>query len=195
MWQTEFFFILDHFLPFYPPNNPENQNFENMKKHLEISSLYVSVPKIMIISHTIPEIQCKTCNFYFSFWAIFCLFTPLITQKINIFKIWKKKKHLEISSFVYRCVYTKNNDHMMYCYWDMVHDRRTDRKSDIARGVPHLKMWRQSQHKEEIWEKSYEYLENSKANHIKSFAHGQYVNIMMQDPVIDYFQIRVYLIN
>ena len=34
--QTEFFLILDQFLPFYPPflppNNPENQNFEKMKK-------------------------------------------------------------------------------------------------------------------------------------------------------------------
>ena len=30
--QTEFFVILDHFLPFYPPNNPKNQNFEKMKK-------------------------------------------------------------------------------------------------------------------------------------------------------------------
>ena len=29
---TEFFVILDHFLPFYPPNNPKNQNFEKMKK-------------------------------------------------------------------------------------------------------------------------------------------------------------------
>ena len=31
-WQTEFFVILDHFSPFYPPNNPKNQNFEKMKK-------------------------------------------------------------------------------------------------------------------------------------------------------------------
>ena len=39
VWQTEFFAILDYFLPFYtppppplplPPNNPENQNFEKM---------------------------------------------------------------------------------------------------------------------------------------------------------------------
>ena len=29
---TEFFLILDHFLPFYPINNPINQNFEKMKK-------------------------------------------------------------------------------------------------------------------------------------------------------------------
>ena len=27
----EFFVILDHFLPFYPPNNPNNQNVEKMK--------------------------------------------------------------------------------------------------------------------------------------------------------------------
>ena len=37
-----------------------------------------------------------TCN-YFWFWAIFCPFTPLTAQKINIKKKWKK--HLEISSF------------------------------------------------------------------------------------------------
>ena len=40
------------------------------------------------------------CN-YFSFWAFFCPFTPLKTQKIIILKKWKK--HLEISSF-YICV-------------------------------------------------------------------------------------------
>ena len=31
--QTEFFVILDWFLPFYPPKDPENLNFENMKKN------------------------------------------------------------------------------------------------------------------------------------------------------------------
>ena len=30
------------------------------------------------------------CNFYFSVWTIFCRFTPLTTQKINIKKKWKK---------------------------------------------------------------------------------------------------------
>ena len=39
------------------------------------------------------------CN-WFSFWAIFCPFTPLIAQKINIKKKKKKLKNcLEISSF------------------------------------------------------------------------------------------------
>ena len=30
--QTEFFVLLGYLLPFYRPNNPENQNFEKMKK-------------------------------------------------------------------------------------------------------------------------------------------------------------------
>ena len=33
---TEFFVILGHFLLFYTPNDPENLNFEIMKKCLEI---------------------------------------------------------------------------------------------------------------------------------------------------------------
>ena len=34
VWRTEFFVILDHFLPFYHPNNPKNQKFWKNKKHL-----------------------------------------------------------------------------------------------------------------------------------------------------------------
>ena len=30
--QTEYFVILDRFLPFYATKDPENQNFEKMKK-------------------------------------------------------------------------------------------------------------------------------------------------------------------
>ena len=41
------------------------------------------------------------CNCYFSFWAIFCPFTPLTAQKIKTLK--NEKKQLEISSF-YICV-------------------------------------------------------------------------------------------
>ena len=129
-WRTDFFFILDHFLPIYPPKNPKNQNFEKkkktpgditilhmcpindnhtmygswdmecdrifchfgpffallppwnpkkikilkkLKKTLEILSFYTSVPKMMVICYTVPEIWHVTCN-YFSFWAIFCPF-------------------------------------------------------------------------------------------------------------------------
>ena len=37
------------------------------------------------------------CNCYFSFWAIFCPFTPLTAQKMKISKKWKKP--LEISFY------------------------------------------------------------------------------------------------
>ena len=32
VWQTEFFVILDGFLPFYPPNNKDYQNFEKTRR-------------------------------------------------------------------------------------------------------------------------------------------------------------------
>ena len=72
------------FFAFIPPKNPKNKNFTKLKKapgdiiildkcldtpplpsdspkngkkkHLEISSFYTSVPKIMIIGYTVPEI-------------------------------------------------------------------------------------------------------------------------------------------
>ena len=50
------FYIFGYFLPLYLPNNPKNQNLKKWKKHLEISLFYNSVPKIMIICYTVPEI-------------------------------------------------------------------------------------------------------------------------------------------
>ena len=72
-WQTKFFVILDHFLPFYPSNNLENQNFGKLKK----------TPSDIIISHKCTknldhmlhcslDMACNRFN-YFSFWAIFAL--------------------------------------------------------------------------------------------------------------------------
>ena len=77
--------------------------------------------KIMIIYYTVPD-RCMMVhdrfNCYFSFWAIFCPFTPLTDQKI---KIWKKMKSWEISSF-----YTSAPKIMIMCYtvpeiWHMTH--------------------------------------------------------------------------
>ena len=59
------------------------------------------------------------CN-YFSFWAIFCTFTPLPNspKNRNFNKIKKDPRDLII---LHRFV--KNHDHMLYCSWDMVRDR------------------------------------------------------------------------
>ena len=66
------------------------------KKHLEISSFYTIVPKIMMTGYTVPEIWRTRCN-YFPFWTIFCLFTPPNSPKNDHFKK-NKKNPLEISS-------------------------------------------------------------------------------------------------
>ena len=54
MQQTNFFVILDCFLPFYHSNTQKIKILKNWKKPLEISSFYISAPKIMIICYTVP---------------------------------------------------------------------------------------------------------------------------------------------
>ena len=77
---------LDYFLPFWSPNNPENQTFEKMKK---------TCGAIIILHSTINENHMMYGSWdmehdrqnCFSFWTIFCpYFTSLITQKTKILK-------------------------------------------------------------------------------------------------------------
>ena len=42
--QAECFVILDHFLPFHPPKDLENQNFEKVKKTPEDLPFYKCIP-------------------------------------------------------------------------------------------------------------------------------------------------------
>ena len=59
-WWTEFFVILDLFLPFHPSNNQKNNNFEKMKKVPgDIIILQKCIKNHDHIS-TVPEIQCVT---------------------------------------------------------------------------------------------------------------------------------------
>ena len=93
---------------------------KHWKKHLEILPFYTFSPQMTVIWYMVPEIWhvtktknydqmmctswdmvCDGSNCYFSFWVIFCSFTPLTARKIKILKKWKK--HLDISSF-YICV-------------------------------------------------------------------------------------------
>ena len=74
------------------------------------------------------DLTCDGCNFYFSFWATFCPFTPLTTQKVNILKKWKKNKMPGDIIILQTC--TKNYDYLMYGAWDMVHDGRSDSQTE-----------------------------------------------------------------
>ena len=109
--------ILGHFLPFYHPKNPKNQNFEKWKNLLEISSFYTYVPKITIMYGS-WDTEWDRQNFL-SFWVIFCPFNtcapPNVPENQNFGK--KKWKCLEILSFcTYMC--TINEDNMIYGSWN-----------------------------------------------------------------------------
>ena len=90
------------FCTFTPLTTWKIEILKKWKTNLEILSFYTCVQKIMIICYCSWDMVSATCNCYFSFWAIFCLFTPpppppsLTAQKNKILK--KSKQVLEISS-------------------------------------------------------------------------------------------------
>ena len=80
----EFFAIFGYFLSFTPlilsfthlTAQKIKMKKKDREKHLEILSFYISVPKIMIICYTVPEIWHVTDVIIFSFWAIFVALLP-----------------------------------------------------------------------------------------------------------------------
>ena len=86
MWQTIFFVILGHFLPFYVTNNPNNQNLEKKKKQLEKLSFYTCVPQMIICM--VPEIWSMTDRIFCHYGAVFALLPP--SQNKQKFKKWIK---------------------------------------------------------------------------------------------------------
>ena len=107
------------------PNSPKNENFKTTKKNIwrsskspQILSFYTIVPKIMITCYIYcsRDMASVRCNCYFSFWAIFCPFTP---QRNQNFK--KLKTNPGDIIILQKC--TKNHDLMLYCSWDMACDK------------------------------------------------------------------------
>ena len=108
--------IFSHFGPFVPPfyhpNNPKNQNFEKLKK----------TPRDIIILHMCTihdnhmmygswDMECDRQNFLL-FKNIFC------PKNQNFEKMKKTPGH--IITTLLKC--TINDNHMMYCSWDIKHD-------------------------------------------------------------------------
>ena len=70
-------FQLGPFLSFYPCNIPKNQNFEKMKQTPgDIIILHICTKNYDQMTYASWDMVCDRCNCYFSFWAIFCPFTP-----------------------------------------------------------------------------------------------------------------------
>ena len=116
--QTEFFVILDRFLPFYPPTDPENQNFEKIKKvPQDIIILQMSTINDNHMMYRTWDMECNRQNLL-SFWTIFCPFTlPNNLKNQNFEKMQKIPGNIII---LHR--FTINDNHMMYGSWDMKRD-------------------------------------------------------------------------
>ena len=109
---TEFFVIFAHFSTFYPTNNPENQNFEKMKKNIwRYHQFTLAYNKWG--SYDVWLLRFRVLQrdfFFFAFWAIFCPFSHLTTQKIKFLKKWKKTP----GDIIPLNLCTINENHMMY---------------------------------------------------------------------------------
>ena len=94
------FFILGYFLPIYPPPLPlttwKIKIKIKWKKCLEISSFYTSIPKIMIICYTVPEIRHMTDVFFILGYFLPFYSPPNSPKNQNLTKM--KKQH-KISTF------------------------------------------------------------------------------------------------
>ena len=76
-------------LPFYPPNNPENQDFEYMKKMPVDIILHTCTINENYMIYGSRDMEHNRQNFFFSLWAIFCPFTPLTHEKSKFKKMRK----------------------------------------------------------------------------------------------------------
>ena len=95
--QTEFFVILDRFLTFYPPKDPENQNFEKAKKKPGYIILHLCTVNDNYMMYGFWDMECGRQNFS-SFWTIFLPFYS--TNNLKNKKLEKiEKKILKISLF------------------------------------------------------------------------------------------------
>ena len=91
------------FCPFNPLTTRKIKILKKTEIHLEMSSFYICVPKIMIWC-MLPEIWSITDIIFYHFRSIFVVSAPenpgnQIYKKIKKKKKKKKKNHLEISSF------------------------------------------------------------------------------------------------
>ena len=114
--QTKLFCRLGHFFALLPPWQPKKWKYQKWKKTLEISSFYTSVPKIIIIRYTVPEMWCETDVFILGY--AFSFYPPNSPKNENFKKMKRAPGDIIIE---HKC--TKNHDHVLYCSWDMAHGR------------------------------------------------------------------------
>ena len=119
-WQTEFFIILDPFLPFYPPNNTKNQNLKKLKKTHEdtiVLHMYGIYDNHMMYGSWDKEHGRQNL---LSLWTVFCPYTPPMDPENQNFENMK----IISGDIMNLHMHTINDSHMMYGSWDMKPDKQ-----------------------------------------------------------------------
>ena len=143
---TSFFVIFGHFWPFIPLTIQKIKILKKWKKKSgDVIILHMCTKNHNREMRASWDMQCERHHFIIlghflhfnptnnqknqNILSIFCFFTPppppnsLKNQNFE-----KIKKPGDIIILHIMC--TKNYDHMMYCFWDLVCDRRTKRQTD-----------------------------------------------------------------
>ena len=105
----------------------QKMKFQKNEKNTWRSSFYTTVPKIMIIGYTVPEIWCLTNVIIFHFGLFFALLPPPTHSSLppppnSPKKKISKKLKTTPGDVIVLHKWTKNHDYMLYCSWDMAYD-------------------------------------------------------------------------
>ena len=82
--------ILGHFLPFYPPKNLKNQNFEKCKNLLKISLFYTCTKNHNHMMYGSWDMECDRQNFFVIMDCFLPFYFPMDPENQNL---EKKKKN------------------------------------------------------------------------------------------------------
>ena len=125
--RQNFFVVLNHFLPFYPTNNPKIKNFEKWKKQQKNAWRYhfIQVPKIIIICYTVLEMWHMTdVIFIFHFGLFLAHLTPKSQKNQNFLKIEKNALRYHHLTHVYQKLWSDDVGVLRY------DARQTDGQTD-----------------------------------------------------------------
>ena len=120
--------IIFHFGLFFvllpPLQPPKNENFKKMKKMPEDIVLHKYTKNHDYMLYCSWDMAHDGCNCCFSFWAIFCLLTPLTAQKLKISKNEKNTWRYHHFTNVHQKLWLDDVQLLRYVAWWM--DRQMD---------------------------------------------------------------------
>ena len=137
---TSFFVIFGHFWPFIPLTIQKIKILKKWKKKSgDVIILHMCTKNHNRVMRASWDMQCERHHFLIlghflhfnptNLLSIFCLFNPP-PPPLPPLTAWKIKILKPGDIIILHIMCTKNYDHMMYCFWDLVCDRRTKRQTD-----------------------------------------------------------------